>query len=79
MAAHDGRAGALTPSHTPLDGDVIFAAAVGDKKLSDPVYSLTELGTVAANVLARAIARGVYSAKALNFPVALASWQDWHG
>jgi D-aminopeptidase len=79
VMAQTGMARAIYPVHTPLDGDVIFAAAVGDKKLSDPVYSLTELGTVAANVLARAIARGVYSAKALNFPVALASWQDWHG
>ena len=79
VMAQTGMARAIYPVHTPLDGDVVFAASVGDKKLSDPIFSLTELGMVAANVLARAIARGVYSAKALNFPVALASWQDWHG
>jgi L-aminopeptidase/D-esterase-like protein len=79
VMAHTGMARAIYPVHTPLDGDIVFAASVGDKKLNDPIFSLTELGMVAANVLARAIARGVYSAKALNFPVALASWQDWHG
>ncbi len=79
VMAHTGMARAIYPVHTPLDGDIVFAASVGDRKLADPVFSLTELGMVAANVLARAIARGVYSAKALKFPVALASWQDWHG
>ena len=79
VMAQTGMARAIYPVHTPLDGDIVFAASVGDKKLNDPIFSLTELGMVAANVLARAIARGVYSAKALNFPVALASWQDWHG
>lgn len=79
VMAQTGMARAIYPVHTPLDGDIVFAASVGDKKLNDPIFSLTELGMVAANVLARAIARGVYSAKALKFPVALASWQDWHG
>ena len=79
VMAQTGMARAIYPVHTPLDGDIVFAASVGDKKLIDPIFSLTELGMVAANVLARAIARGVYSAKALKFPVALASWQDWHG
>ena len=34
---------------------------------------------VAANVLARAIARGVYEATALRFDGSLLSWRDWHG
>jgi hypothetical protein len=34
---------------------------------------------LAANVLARAIARGVYEAKALPFPGALPSWRDKFG
>jgi D-aminopeptidase len=79
VMAQTGMARAIYPVHTPLDGDVIFAAALGDKKLPDPVYSLTELGMVAANVLARAIARGVYEATALRFAGSLPSWRDWHG
>jgi L-aminopeptidase/D-esterase-like protein len=78
VMAQTGMARAIYPVHTPLDGDVVFAAALGDKELDNPVYDVTELGMVAGNVLARAIARGVYAAKALKFPVALASWQDWH-
>jgi D-aminopeptidase len=74
--AQTGLARAIYPVHTPLDGDLVFAAAMGQKPLPDPVFSLSELGMVAANVLARAIARGVYAATALQFPGALPSWRD---
>ena len=67
VMAQDGFARAIYPVHTPLDGDTVFAAATGMKPLRDPVLSLTELGATAANVLARAIARGVYEARALPF------------
>ena len=40
---------------------------------------IRELGTVAANVVARAIARGVYEATALPFPDALPAWKDRFG
>ncbi len=77
--AQDGLARAIYPVHTPLDGDVVFAAATGKHDLADPIYSLAELGMVAANVLARAIARGVYEAHALRFQGALPSWRDKFG
>ena len=70
MIAQTGFARAIYPVHAPLDGDVVFAAATGEKPV-DPLVGLTELGMVAANVVARAIARGVYSATALPFPGAL--------
>ncbi len=79
VMAHDGFARAIYPVHTPLDGDVIFAAATGAKSLPDPYFSLAELGAIGANVMARAIARGVYEAKALPFPGVLASWRDKFG
>jgi L-aminopeptidase/D-esterase-like protein len=79
VMAQTGLARAVYPVHTPLDGDVLFAAATGKKPLSDPVLGLTELGTLAANVLARAVARGVYEATALPFPGALPSWKDRFG
>ena len=78
VMAQTGLSRAIYPVHTPLDGDVVFAAATGDKPLADPVYSLSELGALAANVLARAIARGVYEATALPFPGSLPSWKDRH-
>ncbi len=79
VMAQTGLARAIYPVHTPLDGDVVFAAAMGTKPLPDPVYSLSELGMLAANVLARAIARGIYEATALPFPGALPSWKDKFG
>ena len=63
-AAHDGMARALVPSHTPLDGDLIFAAATGEKPLTDPLADTLMLGHAAALCVARAIARGVYEARA---------------
>ena len=79
IMAQDGLARAIYPVHTPLDGDVVFAASIGDKALADPIFSLSELGTLAANVLARAIARGVYEATALPYPGALPAWKDKFG
>src|SRR5438874_3282182 len=78
MIAQTGMARAIYPVHAPLDGDVVFAAATGEKAV-DPLAGLTELGMVAANVTARAIARGVYAATALPFPGAVPSWQDRFG
>ena len=79
VMAQDGFARAIYPVHTPLDGDVVFSVATGDKPLADPYYGLAELGMVAANVMARAIARGVYEAAALPFPGAVQSWRDRFG
>jgi L-aminopeptidase/D-esterase-like protein len=79
VMAHDGFARAIYPVHTPLDGDVIFTAATGAKPLADPYYGLAGLGMVAANVMARAIARGIYEATALPFAGALPSWKDKFG
>jgi len=78
MIAQTGMARAIYPVHAPLDGDVVFAAATGEKPV-DALFGLTELGMVAANVVARAIARGVYCGTALPFPGALPAWKDRFG
>ena len=78
MIAQTGMARAIYPVHAPLDGDVLFAAATGEKPI-DPLVGLTELGMLAANVVARAIARAVYSATALPFPGAVPAWKDRFG
>jgi L-aminopeptidase/D-esterase-like protein len=69
---------AIYPVHATTDGDTVFAAATCETPV-DPVFGLTELGMVAANVLARAIARGVFTATALPFPGALPAWKDRFG
>jgi L-aminopeptidase/D-esterase-like protein len=75
MIAQTGLARAIYPVHAPMDGDVVFAAATGERAI-DPLVGLTELGMVAANAVARAIARGVYEAVALPLPDALPAWRD---
>jgi L-aminopeptidase/D-esterase-like protein len=78
MIAQTGFARAIYPVHAPLDGDVLFAAATCEKPI-DPLVGLTELGMIAANVVARAIARGVFTATALTFSGALPAWKDRFG
>jgi L-aminopeptidase/D-esterase-like protein len=79
IVAHDGLARAIYPVHTPLDGDTVFAASTGKRLLADPIYGFAEIGALAANVLARAVARGLYEAAALPFAGALPSWKDRFG
>jgi L-aminopeptidase/D-esterase-like protein len=78
VMAQTGLARAVYPVHTPLDGDVVFAAATGRLPLRDPMQ-LTALGAAAAACLARAVARGVYLAAALPFAGALPAWGDRFG
>ena len=68
IMAQDGLARAIVPIHSPLDGDVVFAAATGVRPLADPPFGLMRLGSTAAHTVARAVARAVYEAAALPFP-----------
>jgi L-aminopeptidase/D-esterase-like protein len=65
IMAQAGLARAIRPVHSPFDGDVVFALATGARPLgADAAFTLTRLGAVAADCLARAVARGVYEARA---------------
>jgi L-aminopeptidase/D-esterase-like protein len=75
IMAHDGMARALRPSHAAMDGDTIFAAATGAARNVPTLRDQTEIGMLAADCLARAIARAVYEAEPLPFPGALPSWK----
>lgn len=67
LMAHDGFARAIRPVHTPFDGDTIFAIATGRTPLPEPrPMWLARLGTLAADAMARAIARGVYEAATIG-------------
>jgi L-aminopeptidase/D-esterase-like protein len=76
MMAQDGLARAIRPVHTPQDGDTVFAVATGRHDLGDDPLSLGELGTLAADCLARAVARAVFHATTLG---AVRSWRDVFG
>jgi L-aminopeptidase/D-esterase-like protein len=79
VMAQDGVAHAIFPAHTPIDGDIVFAAATGDRPLADPVGGLMRLGAVAMQVVARAIARGVYAATALPGDTGCPDWRSRFG
>jgi L-aminopeptidase/D-esterase-like protein len=79
VMAQDGLAHAIFPAHTPVDGDIVFAAATGHHPLADPVGGLMRLGAVAMQVVARAIARGVYQATALPGDTGCPDWRSRFG
>lgn len=74
-AAHDGFARALVPSHTPMDGDLIFAVSTGARALGHPIIDTLDLGHAAATCMARAIARAMFAATFLQGDIK-PSWQD---
>jgi len=56
--AHDGLARAIEPVHTTVDGDVVFAASVGE------VDSATDVvGALGARVMQEAILRAIFAAE----------------
>ena len=72
IMASDGMARALRPVHTPFDGDSVFVLSTGKTELREPrPLALSILGTIAADVTARAIARGVYEAETVG------EWQSY--
>ncbi len=62
---HAGLARAIDPSHTPADGDTVFAIAVPGKRRSRRPPDLIALGALAARATARAIVRAVLAAEGL--------------
>jgi D-aminopeptidase len=76
IMAQDGLARAIHPVHTPLDGDILFAAATGQRFLATPPFDLMAIGTAGAQVVARAIARAVFEATSLAFPQSLPAYRS---
>ena len=75
VAAHDGMARALVPSHTLLDGDLVFSVATGSRVMQDPLTDSFQIGHAAATCLARAIARAVFLARSMPGDLQ-PSWQS---
>jgi D-aminopeptidase len=76
IMAQDGFALALRPAHAPGDNDVVFAATTGRAAGEPDLRDLTEIGMVAAECVARAVARGVYEASPLPVPGAQPAWRQ---
>lgn len=69
VMAQDGLARALRPSHTPFDGDCLFCLSTGVQPLPGGAATesrarpLARLGGLAADTVARALARGIVQAE----------------
>ena len=63
VMAQDGLARAIRPVHAPFDGDVVFAISTAQRPLSEPApMAVARIGALAADTLARAVARAVFEA-----------------
>jgi L-aminopeptidase/D-esterase-like protein len=72
--ASAGLARAIRPVFAPFDGDVVFAMATAQKPMPEPrALSVARFGALAADCLARAVARGVFEAASLG---AHKAWRD---
>ena len=64
VMARAGLACAIRPVFSPFDGDVIFALATGRLPVAEPrPWTTARIGALAADCLARAVARGVHAAR----------------
>ncbi|MEO7001738.1 MAG: P1 family peptidase [Ktedonobacterales bacterium] len=66
--AHDGLALAIRPTHTPLDGDTLFAlrtSRASTQPATNATLSLTFAGAAATQAIARAIVKAVRAATSL--------------
>lgn len=79
VAAQDGIARGASPSHTPVDGDLVFSVATCEKPVGPEILSIVHLGHAAAICLARAMARAIYLATPAEGD-RLPTWQQkWGG
>jgi len=78
VSAHDGMARAIWPAHTPSDGDLVFAVSTGRRPAVDPGIGFVRLLATATQCLARAIARGVYLARAAEGDI-FPTWAERFG
>lgn len=65
--AHDGLARTIYPVHTTVDGDVAFAASLGDVETAPDI-----VGAWGAKAVSEAVMRAVRSAKSVGGIVGLA-------
>jgi len=77
IMAQDGLARAIRPVHAPFDGDVVFALSTAQRPMPGEAadFTVARLGSLAADALARAVARAVFEAAA--WPGAeVPTWRD---
>jgi D-aminopeptidase len=78
VAAQDGMARSISPSHSIFDGDLVFALSTGEVPISEKHYDAAKIGHAAAVCLSRAIARAIYSATPAPDDV-MPTWREKFG
>ena len=76
VMAQAGMGRAIYPVHTLHDGDTVFAAATAHRAATKDAGEMTLLGALAADTLARAIARAVYEADSKKGSPLLPAYRD---
>ncbi|WP_225099196.1 P1 family peptidase [Streptomyces sp. CoH27] len=66
--AHDGIARAVRPVHLMHDGDTVFALATGARPLDGHPLALNDILAAGADLVTRAIVRGVRAAESVDGP-----------
>ena len=65
VMAQDGLSRAIRPVHAPFDGDVVFALSTACQPMLEAAdYTVARIGALAADCLARAVARAAFEATA---------------
>lgn len=81
--AHDGLALSIRPTHTPLDGDVVFALSMArDTPAAPPAgwpLVLARAGELAARTIARAVVKAIQAATSLHGVPALGDLRQGAG
>ena len=72
LMAHAGLARVIRPSHTPADGDTVFALSTAGREQERP--DVMAIGALAARALERAILRGVLAAEGLAGVPSACEW-----
>ena len=72
LMAHAGLARTVRPSHTPADGDTVFALSTSRREQGRP--EIMAIGALAARALERAILRGVLAAEPLAGVPSACEW-----
>jgi L-aminopeptidase/D-esterase-like protein len=78
VAAQDGIARAVSPSHALVDGDIVFAVSTGSVPVEDEIVDIMHMGHAAAVCLSRAIARAIYHAVPAPGDI-VPTWRERYG
>lgn len=77
VAGHDGLARCISPAHTQLDGDTLFALSTTQAAAKQQAPDMITLSAMAAEAVSRAVVRAICAAQGLHLPdLWLPAWAD---